>query len=79
MLLRATLALRLLGIAKIPLLFALRPRVQRLDEAVSEVLVPLRWFSRNHVGSMYFAALAAGSDCASAEGSNCSRNWIEGS
>jgi len=63
MLIRETLLLRLLGIAKIPILFALRPRVLRLDEDSSEVLIPLRWFSRNHVGSMYFAALAAGSDC----------------
>ena len=64
MLLRETLLLRLIGVGKIPFLFALRPRVLRLDDDVCEVLTKLSYLTRNHVGSMYFGALAAGADCA---------------
>ena len=63
MLAGATLAIRLVGLLRIPLLFLLRPRVVRLDDDCCEVVVPLGFVSRNHVGSMYFAALAAGADC----------------
>jgi hypothetical protein len=59
-----TLALRLVGLLRIPLLFVMRPRVLRLDDTGCDVVLPLSFVSRNHVGSMYFAALAAGADCA---------------
>jgi hypothetical protein len=58
-----TVALRLIGLLRIPLLFVLRPRVLRLDDVGCDVVLPLTRMSRNHVGSMYFAALAAGADC----------------
>ena len=58
-----TAAIRLIGLLRIPLLFLLRPRVVRMDETTCEVVLPLGFVSRNHVGSMYFAALAAGADC----------------
>ena len=64
MLLRETLLLRLLGLTKIPFLLAIRPRVLKLDEEGCVVVVPLSYFTSNHVGSMYFGALAAGADCA---------------
>ncbi len=63
MLLKETLLLRFVGVSRIPILLALRPRVQRLDEDVCELLVPLTYFSKNHVGSMYIGALASGADC----------------
>jgi acyl-coenzyme A thioesterase PaaI-like protein len=50
---------------KIPMLLFLGPRVARLDEEVCEIVIPLRWRSRNHVGVMYVGALCAGADLAS--------------
>jgi acyl-coenzyme A thioesterase PaaI-like protein len=49
---------------KIPLLFLARPSVVRLDKKECEIKIPLNWLTRNHVGSMYFGALAMGADCA---------------
>jgi acyl-coenzyme A thioesterase PaaI-like protein len=63
MLLKETASVRLLGL-KIPVLLFLGPRVERLDEDGCEVTIPLRWRSKNHVGSMYFGALCAGADLA---------------
>jgi acyl-coenzyme A thioesterase PaaI-like protein len=63
MLLKETASVRLLGL-KIPVLLFLGPRVERLDEEGCAVTIPLRWRSRNHVGSMYFGALCAGADLA---------------
>jgi acyl-coenzyme A thioesterase PaaI-like protein len=65
MLLKETAAVRLLSL-KIPVLLFLGPRVERLDEQGAQVRIPLRWRSRNHVGSMYFGALCAGADLAGA-------------
>jgi hypothetical protein len=59
----ATLKLQAFGLAKIPLLFLVRPKVLRLDGARAEVKVPLGWVTKNHLGSMYFGALAIGADC----------------
>jgi hypothetical protein len=63
-LLKETALLRFIGL-KIPVLLFLGPRVLRLDETGCTVVIPLGWRSRNHVGSMYFAALCAGADLAS--------------
>jgi acyl-coenzyme A thioesterase PaaI-like protein len=63
MLLRETLFVRLFSL-RVPVLLFLGPRVERLDEERCEVGIPLRWRSRNHVGSMYFGALCAGADLA---------------
>lgn len=63
MLLRETLFVRLFSL-RVPLLLFLGPRVERLDEEGCEVSIPLRWRSRNHLGSMYFGALCAGADVA---------------
>jgi acyl-coenzyme A thioesterase PaaI-like protein len=62
-LLRETLFVRLFSL-RVPVLLFLGPRVERLDEERCEVSIPLRWRSRNHVGSMYFGALCAGADLA---------------
>jgi len=61
---RQTFRLRCFGWLKIPLLGAVRPSVVELDDRRCVVRVPLRRRTRNHLGSMYFGALAIGADCA---------------
>ena len=61
---KQTLGLRLFGWLKIPLLASVRPSVVELSETRCVVRVPLRRWTRNHLGSMYFGALAIGADCA---------------
>ena len=63
-LLKATLALRFFGWWKIPLLAFTRPSVLALDEDHCIVRIRLRRRTKNHLGSMYFGALAIGADCA---------------
>ncbi|MEK6705389.1 MAG: DUF4442 domain-containing protein [Bdellovibrionota bacterium] len=63
-LLRETFFLRSFGFLKIPLLFYLSPVVEELTAKRCVIRIPLRWRSKNHLGSMYFGALAAGADCA---------------
>lgn len=50
------------GLTKVPLLFMCAPRIVRLDDDVCEVLIPFRKIVKNHVGSMYFGAMAIGAD-----------------
>jgi acyl-coenzyme A thioesterase PaaI-like protein len=59
-----TFRLRLLGLLKIPLLGSVRPSVVELGDDRCVIRVPLRRWTRNHLGSMYFGALAIGADCA---------------
>jgi acyl-coenzyme A thioesterase PaaI-like protein len=61
-----TTKLRLWTLAKIPLLFFLRPSVVEADEGRTVIRIPLSRRSRNHLGSMYFGALCAGADLAGA-------------
>jgi len=61
---RETLALRLFGFAKIPLLFYVGVSVAELTTERMVVRIPLRRRTRNHLGSMYFGALCIGADCA---------------
>jgi acyl-coenzyme A thioesterase PaaI-like protein len=63
MLLRETLFVRLFSL-RVPVLLFLGPRVESLDDERCAISIPLRWRSRNHVGSMYFGALCAGADLA---------------
>jgi hypothetical protein len=59
----STWYLRYYGLTKIPLLFFVRPSVvEKSDERVV-IKIPLGRRTRNHRGSMYFAALAIGADC----------------
>ncbi|WP_306589911.1 DUF4442 domain-containing protein [Geothrix sp. 21YS21S-4] len=62
--LKQTFGMRLFGWLKIPLLAAVRPSVVELGETRCVVRIPLRRRTRNHLGSMYFGALAIGADCA---------------
>ena len=61
---RQTLFLRLFTFWKIPLLSYTAPRVLELSDSRCVIQIPLRRRTKNHLGSMYFAALAAGADCA---------------
>jgi acyl-coenzyme A thioesterase PaaI-like protein len=62
---KETAIVRALGLRTIPVIFFVGPRVLRLDEDGSEVQIPLRYRTRNHVGSMYVGVLATGADLAS--------------
>jgi len=61
---KQTLGMRLFGWLKIPLLASVRPSVLELSETRCVVRIPLRRWTKNHLGSMYFGALAIGADCA---------------
>ena len=58
-----TLALRGYGLLKIPLLFIVQPTVVSLTPDACEVRIPLNYWTRNHLKSMYFGTLAIGADC----------------
>jgi acyl-coenzyme A thioesterase PaaI-like protein len=59
-----TLLVRFFGLTKIPLLFFIGPSVIRMDQEVCTIKIPLNFRTKNHLGSMYFATLCAGADCA---------------
>jgi hypothetical protein len=61
---KQTLGMRLFGWLKIPLLASVRPSVVELSDTRCVIRIPLRRWSKNHLGSMYFGALAIGADCA---------------
>jgi len=61
---KQTFGMRLFGWLKIPLLASVRPSVIELSESRCVIKVALRRWSKNHLGSMYFGALAIGADCA---------------
>ncbi len=62
--LKGTLALRSFGLLKIPLLLYVDPVVEKIDSEECRVRIPLFRNTKNHLNSMYFAALAAGADSA---------------
>ncbi len=64
MLLKETLYLLGFGWWQIPLIFFCRPTVEELTEKRCVVRIPLRGRTKNHLGSMYFGALAIGADLA---------------
>ena len=61
---QANLVLKTVGWLKIPMLRFIGAKVTLLDDSACEVVVPLKRATKNHLGSMYFAALAAGADTA---------------
>lgn len=62
--LKQTLLLRGFSLVKIPLLFAISPTVVSLEKDSCVVKIPLGFWTKNHLGSMYFGVLAMGADCA---------------
>lgn len=61
---RETIYLRAFGLMKVPMLFFASPKVVELSAEQVTVKIPLTRKTKNHWNSMYFAALAAGADCA---------------
>lgn len=59
-----TIMLRYFGLTKIPMLFFCRPRLIENSETTVSISIALNRRTRNHLGSMYFGALAVGADCA---------------
>lgn len=60
--LKETWKLRAFGALKIPLVFFCSPRIVEITDDVVEVMIPLTYRTKNHLGSMYFGALAVGAD-----------------
>lgn len=61
---KKTWGVRLFGLTKIPMIAFLSPSVIKMDQEETIIKIPLNWRTKNHLGSMYFAALAAGADLA---------------
>ncbi len=61
---KQTIGLRLFGLKNIPLLFVARPSVVSMSEDRCEAKIPLNYWTKNHLGCMYFGALAMGADLA---------------
>lgn len=61
--LQQTIFLRTFG-RKVPLLASVSPSVVSMNKDRCEIKIPLTRFTKNHLNSMYFGALAIGSDIA---------------
>lgn len=57
-----TLKMRVFGLLKVPLLFATGAKVPHLCDKECRIEIPFRKIVKNHVGSMYFGALAIGAE-----------------
>lgn len=63
---KAKRMLWLFGIFKIPLIGFVRPRLIELTDTKMVIKISLRRRTKNHLGSMYFGALAIGADLSGA-------------
>ena len=54
--------MRAFGMTKVPLIWWCRPKVVDHTDERLEVKIPLRFRTKNHLGSMYFGVLAVGAD-----------------
>ena len=61
---RANLALKLFSLRYIPLIAYCRPKIVGLDDETLEVRIRRTRRTKNHLGSVYFGALAVGADLA---------------
>ena len=59
-----TAFLRAWGFVKVPLIWACSPSVIEMTDQKCVIKLPLKRATRNHLGSMYFGALAVGADVA---------------
>jgi acyl-coenzyme A thioesterase PaaI-like protein len=62
--LKATWAIRLYALTRIPLIALVRPRIIQADAETCVIRVPLTWLVKNHLRTMYFGALCIGADMA---------------
>ena len=60
--LKTNIFVKILGLTKIPLMFFCRPKVVQINCDSVTIKIPFRRRTINHVGSMYFGALAVGAD-----------------
>ncbi len=61
---KETWKLRAFGLVKIPMIAYCAPRLLEMSDDAVEMVIPLNYRTRNHLGSMYFGALAVGADVA---------------
>ena len=61
---KANLLIRMFGFKQIPLIYYCGLSVEEFDEQRCVVSIPLNGRTKNHLGSMYFGALAVGADVA---------------
>ena len=59
---QANVLLKAFGFSKVPLLFLSGTKVVHIDSKSCRVEIPFRRVVKNHLGSMYFGALAIGAD-----------------
>ncbi len=59
---KTNMMLKAFSAMKVPLLFATGARVQRIDDQQCVIRIPFFKFVKNHLGSLYFGALAIGAD-----------------
>lgn len=52
-------------VTKLPLIFWCRPSIETLTPEQCHLSIPLTYWTKNHIGSMYFAVLMVGVDLAS--------------
>jgi acyl-coenzyme A thioesterase PaaI-like protein len=62
--LKETMKIRVFGFTKIPMIWFVAPRVIDVGVKHTEIVIPLNRRTQNHLGSMYFGALAVGADLA---------------
>ncbi len=63
---KANWGLKLFAWRYIPLIGFCSPNIVRMDSKTLEVTMPHSWRTKNHLGSIYFGALAIGADLAGA-------------
>ena len=63
---KANWGLKLFAWRYIPLIGFCSPNIVRMDSKTLEVTMPHGWRTKNHLGSIYFGALAIGADLAGA-------------
>lgn len=61
---RETAYLRLFGFMQVRMIGYCKPTVLEMSDERCVIRIPLSARTRNHLGSMYFGALAVGADCA---------------
>jgi hypothetical protein len=59
---KLNLQLNLFAFAKVPLVWACRPKILHVDSQRISLKIPLKRNTKNHLNSMYFGALAVGAD-----------------
>ncbi|MBI2602564.1 MAG: DUF4442 domain-containing protein [Deltaproteobacteria bacterium] len=62
--LKETVTLRLWGFFKVPMIYWAGPKVLELNDDRCEILIPLKYLTKNHFNSLYISAQVTGADIA---------------